>query len=253
MVSTRSKTKQTHLEDFAQQDAQQGKSRQTHAGTKSIQHNTTQEDVPKKRKSPATASDKSAPKRSKPSPQAAKFDSAIVINRAPVLQLWSTCLTHFLYPNLPWSTCISAGSAISSICAVAKGRSIGTVPERDDSEAAQRKREDRKKMKKELDEIQVMQFHLKLKDGLAVVGSEKKGKSGDEEGLRKKFGEGAYGKVKGCFEDVLGSWEGDEEGLSVEGFNMYEKFRPDVSGGQKGWGRKGELSLDTIKDVVQKS
>jgi len=250
MVSTRSKTAQTHLDDYAIPKA---------APKKPDQKDTTKNATPKKRKAPTSASNNPAPKRSKTLNSAAKSDSAqddnqstIIINRAPVLQLWSACVTHFLYPELPWSTCISAGSAISSICAVAKGRSIGAVSERDDSEAAQQKREQAKKAKKEFDEVQVMQFHLKLKDGLAIVGSEKKGKPANEELLEKKFGEDAYERAKKCFGDALGSWDGQAEDLNKEGFKMYEKFRPDVSKGQKGWGRKGGLSLDTVKSVIQK-
>src|SRR5205823_3714171 len=127
-----------------------------------------------------------------------KPQSTILINRAPVLDLWAACVTHFVYPSLPWSTCLSAGSVISTICAIAKGRSIGTISERDESEKKQRKREEAKRKQKGLDVIHVMQFKLKLKDGLALVGSEPKGKPGNEELLRWKFGD-EYENVKKCF------------------------------------------------------
>jgi hypothetical protein len=154
-----------------------------------------------------------------------------------------------LYPQLSWSTCVSAGSAIGTICAVAKGRSIGTVPEKDPA-----KDEKKRKVKKDaedLDEVEVMHFRLKLKDGLALVGSgDKKGKPGDETGLKKKFGESEFERVKGAFDEVLKGWKGEEEELNAKGFGFYETFRPDVSKGQNGWGRKGELDLVKIRDVV---
>ena len=172
----------------------------------------------------------------------------IIINRAPVLQLWSACVTHFIYAELAWSTCLSAGSAISTICAVAKGRSIGTVAEKDESE---RQRRDAKKEQKDPDTLEVMHFKLRIKDGLALVGSsDAKGKPGTEEPLKKKFGEEQYGQARELFDEVLRSWEGDEDELSKRAFGFYEQFRPDVRSGQKGWGRKGELSLDTIRSTV---
>jgi hypothetical protein len=262
MVSTRSQTKQAHLEDITKpKDSSQTQPRRPHSQKDSMQKGDLAGNTPKKRKKPPTSSAKPPLKRTKSSPPAATAKSEptlqdapspVVINRAPVLQLWSACVAQFLYPNLAWSTCVSAGSAISSICAVAKGRSIGKVPERDDSEAAQRKREDAKKAKKDLDEIQVLQFHLKIKDGLVLVGNERRGKPVNEALLKKKFGDEAYKGVKGCFGEVLQSWEGEEERLSGEGFKMYERFRPDIGNGQKAWGRKGELSLETIRSVVQK-
>lgn len=262
MVSTRSKTAQTHLEDFAMTES---KAAARKAPTK-ISDN--QKDSfalnPKpdssKRKASTAATKESPSKRAKTGKENKRADSVqsketstVVINRAPVLQLWSACVAHHLYPSLPWSTCISAGSAISTICAVAKGRSIGTVPEKEDTEEKNRKRDEAKKKQHELEEIHIMHFDLKSKDGLVIVGSEQKGKPGNEDALRKKFGEMQYQTVKKCFQDALQSWgEGDEEQLDKEAFHFYEEFRPTVSSGQKGWGRKGVLNLDTVKSVVQK-
>jgi hypothetical protein len=84
---------------------------------------------------PRTTQHQRRTKTTKPDSAATTEDTKIVIiNRAPVLHLWSACVAHFLYPELSWETCLSAGSAVSAICAVAKGRSIGTVPEKDDAE-----------------------------------------------------------------------------------------------------------------------
>lgn len=258
MVSTRSKTAQTHLEDFATKGgAAKAKGRKGAAPQKPSSKSDTQASTSKKRKSdtvaaPATKKTKSAKASSqKAAPKDENEPSAVIINRAPVLQLWAACVTHLIYPSLPWSTCLSAGSAISTICAVAKGRSIGTISERDESEQKQRKREEEKRKQKDLDVIHVMQFKLKLQDGLALVGSEPKGKPGNEEPLRKKFGE-QYDSVKTSFEAALESWKGDEEELNKKAFGFYEEFRPTVKSGQKGWGRKGELSLEKVRSTVEK-
>ena len=262
MVSTRSKTAQTHLEDFTTKESF---SKLKERKITSPEKTTPKANTSKKRKSTDTENteEKPTPKRTKtslktstkPKDEAAADDKnskPVIINRAPVLQLWAASLAHLTYPQLSWETCLSAGSAISSICAVAKGRSTGNVPEKDDSKSKQEKREKARKKQKTLDEIEVMHFKLRLKDGLAIVGSDEKGKPGDEEGLRKKFGDEQYQKVKDEFDDALKRWKGHEEELNKKAFHMYEEFRPDVSKGQKGWGRKGELSLETVASTVRK-
>lgn len=191
------------------------------------------------------------PQRSKggQDPSEQELRDVILINRAPVLELWAICVTHFLYGSLPWDTCLSIGGAISTITAIAKGRSIGTMEKPDPGEAEQRRRERQEKAEKQqLDDIEVMGFHLMLKDGQAMVGE--KPRKGDEAALKKKFGEHEYGMVKKAFEDALASWKGKDGQLDAEAFKMYEDFRPSVPPGQKGWGRKGQLSLENVKSVV---
>ncbi|OAG02090.1 uncharacterized protein CC84DRAFT_1220455 [Paraphaeosphaeria sporulosa] len=260
MVSTRSKTAQTHLEDFATtKSTTSQKTPKSNTEKHSDAETSTQHSPSKKRKAPITKAEDVKSKRAKTSgvnnsTHSAETEdtSTILINRAPVLQLWSACVAHHLYPSLPWSTCISAGSAISAICAVAKGRSIGTVPGADESEEKNRKRAEAKKKQGDLDEIHVMHFNLKLKDGLAIVGTEEKGKPANEDALTKKFGDQEYKRTRKCFEEALATWnENDEERLDKEAFHFYEMFRPTVSSGQKGWGMKGALNLETIKNVVQ--
>ena len=181
-----------------------------------------------------------------------KGDSSdsIVINRAPVLELWASCVTQFLHPNVPWESCVSAGGAISTITAISKGRSIGTIDKPDPGEAEEKRQKRKEKAEKEkLAELDVMNFHLSLdKTGQAMVGG--KAKKAAEEALRKKYGPEQYDKVKKVFQDSLKSWKGKEEELNGRAFGMYEDFRPTIPPGQQGWGRKGQLRLDTVKDAV---
>ena len=41
--------------------------------------------------------------------------------------------------------------------------------------------------------------------------------------------------------------------LQANGFAMYEKFRPEIPEGVKGWGAAGELDLERIKSVNRPS
>jgi len=77
-----------------------------------------------------------------------------------------------------------------------------------------------------------------------------KPKKANEQTLIKKFGEAAYERVKDTFRDSLQSWSGQEDELNAQAFHHYEVFRPTVPKGQKGWGRKGNLNLQTVREAV---
>ena len=178
-------------------------------------------------------------------PESDESKDEILINRAPVLELWAASVTSFLYSEASWETCLSAGSAISTLCAISKGRAIGTIDKKDSATAEKKKK---RSERDQLDELEVMGFYLKLKDGHVLVGD--KPKKANEQTLIKKFGEAAYERVKETFQDSLQSWSGQEDELNAQAFHHYEVFRPTVPKGQKGWGRKGNLNLQTVKDAV---
>lgn len=303
MPSTRSQTKQSHIEDFVEEKAptnaespdktQKSKNRGKDAlnPTKAKQATIKTEESPTAEKkaahprSPEPAQDDPPAKRQKTTsksptaerkptpkspakksmskqhaalaqgkdkdekvetPQKDTSSNVIMINRAPVLDLWATTVTHFLYPDLPWITCLSAGSAISALCAVSKGRAVGLIDSKDEDGS-----KSKESQAKELEEISVMGFNLKLKENLVVVGNDKK--PANEDAQKKKFGEQQYEKAKSAFQDALSSWDDDKDGLNKKAFHFYEQFRPTVAQGQKGWGRKGELVLDTVGEVVRKT
>jgi hypothetical protein len=249
MVTTRSSSKASQ----AHPDASPAiKANASQSPKKTVKKSPAQPNTKRKRKASETKNSPSKRLKKEQSPDDEDAATKIIVNRAPVLELWGASVAHFAYPDLPWSTCVSIGSAISTICAVAKGRSIGTVSEKNESELKRKKKQDAKRNQKDLDEVEVMQFKLKLKDGLAIVGSEQKGKPANEQYLKKKFGDDHYQRVRKTFEQALQNWKGDEDDLNKQAFRFYEQFRPNVSPGQKGWGRKGELDLNKVQTVLHK-
>ncbi|KAF3766901.1 hypothetical protein M406DRAFT_69079 [Cryphonectria parasitica EP155] len=179
-------------------------------------------------------------------------ETSITINRAPVLELWGACVAHLTHPDLSWALCLSIGSSISTITAIAKGRSIGTIAapadEGNHPEEKGKKRKDR--AAEDLPTIHVMGFPMATTgDSVMVKG---KPRTTREVTLQRKFGTDGYERVKGVMMEALEEWKGSEGELDGQAFKMYEKFRPDVSKGQKGWGRKGELHLSKVKDAVGK-
>lgn len=179
----------------------------------------------------------------------AELEKPIVINRAPVLELWGACVAHFLHPELSWNICLSIGSSISTITAISKGRSIGKIAPPDESKDDGSKNQDKKE--DDLPTVKVMGFPMTIKDDSVIVKG--KPKTTREVSLVRKYGsDDSYGKVKDAMIEALQDWKGKEDELDTKAFHMYEQFRPDVAKGQKGWGRKGELHLAKVRDTIRK-
>ncbi|KAI7221828.1 hypothetical protein KC343_g9746 [Hortaea werneckii] len=232
---TRSATKQPKLEEIKGTETNDKgpndtrKRRPLHTSTSSSKRSKVKNDQSQHEENKSACSDKGSVRHKN------DHDDQVVItiNHAPVLELWASCVTKFIYLSIPWETCLSVGSAISTITAVAKGRSIGTMEKPDPSKAEERRRERQQKAANEqLEDIEVMGFRLHLENGQALVGD--KPKAGNESALGKKFGQDQYEMAKRAFQDALDSWKGRESELDREAFKMYEEFRPTVPSGQKG-------------------
>lgn len=177
------------------------------------------------------------------------LEKPIIINRAPVLELWGACVAHFLHPDFSWGLCLSVGSSISTITAISKGRSIGTIAPPDDSKNESSKDETKKKGD-DLPTVKVMGFPMMIQGDSVIVKG--KPKTTREVSLVRKYGsDESYGKAKDAMVEALQDWRGKEDELDGKAFHMYEQFRPDVAKGQKGWGRKGELHLPKIRDTIR--
>lgn len=179
-----------------------------------------------------------------------KLEKPIIINRAPVLELWGACVASFLHPELSWTLCLSIGSSISTITAISKGRSIGTIAPPDESTKDASDKQD-KKQGDEISTVKVMGFPMTIKDDSVIVKG--KPKTIREVSLLRKYSsEETYTKARDAMVEALQEWKGKEDDLDTKAFHMYEQFRPDVAKGQKGWGRKGELHLSKVRDTIHK-
>ena len=68
--------------------------------------------------------------------------------------------------------------------------------------------------------------------------------------LEKAFGE-SLASARGAMEQLALSVAPEEIGLRA--FGLYEKFRPKIASGQRGWGQKGKLDLGVIKELAVRS
>lgn len=66
--------------------------------------------------------------------------------------------------------------------------------------------------------------------------------------LEQKFGQD-LDDVQATLESLAKAYQPDK--LATQAYSLYEKFRPSVPEGQKGWGAKGELDLNYIRSLAK--
>ena len=169
----------------------------------------------------------------------------ITINRAPVLTLWAAVVAARL--GFDWEAALTLGRALAGLNAQTKGRSLGIFPP---AKALEGKRPKKAGLGEEF-WVEVCGRPVPAKQteaGVrAVVGAEAIDPGKVEAYLRSKFGENLEA-VRQVMDELAASLQRKE--LAEQAFGLYERFRPAVSAGTRGWGQKGVLDLDLIRSLV---
>ena len=173
-------------------------------------------------------------------------DKTVGVNRAPVLTLWAAVVAARM--GYDWDAALSLGRAVAGLNAQAKGRRLGIFGPPKAGEGGRPKRVGLGEQSwVELCGRQVPA--KKTEAGLrAVSGAEAVDPRTAEKYLRGKFGE-SYDAVREVMEHLAASFEPDE--LAEQAFGLYERFRPEVAPGARGWGQKGVLDLDLIRSLAR--
>lgn len=159
--------------------------------------------------------------------------SEIRVNRAPVLTLWAAVVAERLGhdPELA----ITLGRAVAASSARVKARAIG-LENKEGDEDAQRDRAGQRRR------AQARTVRLLGRD-VPVGEGEGSLRALDQDrpsliGPARAYVERAFGEhlpvVRQAMEGLAASIPPDE--LNRVGFHLYERFRPDVAAGAKGWG-----------------
>jgi hypothetical protein len=172
----------------------------------------------------------------------------IKINRAPVLTLWAAVVAERL--GYEKETALSLGKAVAGLNAQSKGRKLGIYEEKTEEE----KKEEKKKEKpaKQVEFIEVLGRDVpavKTPRGLrAAIKGEPIHAGGVESYLEKKFGDD-LDDARSAMEKLAKAYPPKQ--LQSKAYDLYEKFRPEIPEGKKGWGAKGELDLDYIRSLAE--
>ena len=169
----------------------------------------------------------------------------IKINRAPVLTLWAAVVAERL--GYKKDEALTFGKAVAGLNAQSKGRRLGIYEEKKD--------EDTKKEEKKPARLQFIEL---LGRGVPAVKTARglrasiKGDDIDPESVEKYLTQ----KFKDDLDEARAAMEKlakahTPKQLENEAYGLYEKFRPKIPEGTKGWGAKGELDLDYIRSLAK--
>lgn len=168
----------------------------------------------------------------------------VQVNRAPVLTLWAAVVAERL--GYDEEAALSLGRALAGLTAQAKGQRLGIY------KPAEKGPPKKPRVGEEFwvellgRPIPVVQTSRGVR---AVSGACPIEPEGVERYLEGKFGE-ALETVRRAMEALAASLNPAE--LAVRAYALYERFRPSIPDGVRGWGAKGELNIDRIRELAEK-
>ena len=173
----------------------------------------------------------------------------VTINRAPVLTLWATVVAERL--GYDHNCALTLGKAVAGLNAQAKGQRLG-IFEKPKERPIKVVRKAEKPNEKEL--IMLLGRAIptvRTKEGVrAQIKDEIIPSESVERYLAQKYGDDFVG-VKKAMQVLAKAFKPNQ--LANVAYMLYEKFRPNVPAGEKGWGAKGELDLGLIRSLAKKS
>jgi hypothetical protein len=170
----------------------------------------------------------------------------VEVNRAPVLSLWAAVVAERLGYDREAS--LTIGRTLAGMNAQTKGRRLGIYHEKEVDEARAEAR--RAAQVKFVDLMGREVPTMRTREGIrAAVDGNPIDPESVERYLVKKFGD-HLDDVRVELEALARSHSPEE--LAQEAFALYEKFRPAVPRGEKGWGAKGALDLEVIRKLAKR-
>ena len=169
------------------------------------------------------------------------------INRAPVLTLWAAIVAERLGHSK--QEALTLGKAVAGLNAQSKGRRIGIYAEKTEEEKEKEKKEAKAA---KLPMVAIMGRSVPVVNTAHGMRAAIKGEAIDPESvemyLEQKFGD-HYEESRSALEHLAKSYTPRE--LEARAYDLYEKFRPEIPEGKKGWGAKGELDLDYVRSLAK--
>lgn len=175
-----------------------------------------------------------------------KTTRTIQINRAPVLTLWAAVVAERL--GFEREEALSLAKAVAGLNAQSKGRRLGIFKPSEESAEETRKKTKRGE-----------EFHIGLlgrrvpakntDNGIRAVSKDRTIQyTSVKRYLEKKFGDDLDDARK-AMEKLAKAHDPDD--LAEDAYDLYTEFRPDIPGGKRGWGAKGDLDLGHIRDMAK--
>jgi len=171
----------------------------------------------------------------------------IKINRAPVLTLWATIVAERLGYNKNES--LTFGKAVAGLNAQSKGRRLGIYEEKKDEDKEKGSKEEKQAKLEFIELLGRGVPAVKTPQGLrAAITGEEIDPQSVEKYLKQKFGDD-LDEARTAMEKLAKAYTPKQ--LASEAYGLYEKFRPKIPEGTKGWGAKGDLDLEFIRSLAK--
>ena len=165
----------------------------------------------------------------------------ITINRAPVMTLWGTVVARRL--GFEEGEALSLARTMTGLNAQAKGRALGIFKPSEEK--------GRKIKRGEEFFVELLGRPVPAKNTDDGIRSVKGDKVVEPESARdyldKKFGDD-LDAAREAMEELAAAFEPEE--LEERAYGLYERFRPQIPKGKRGWGAKGELDLKLIRSLA---
>lgn len=172
----------------------------------------------------------------------------IKINRAPVLTLWAAIVAERL--GYKKDEALTFGKAVAGLNAQSKGKRLGIYEEKKDKEEGEKETKEKKTDKVEFIELLGRGVPaVKTPQGLrASIKGEEIDADSVQRYLQQKFGED-LDESRAAMEKLAKAYTPKQ--LEIKAYDLYEKFRPEIPEGKKGWGAKGDLDLEYIRSLAE--
>ena len=170
----------------------------------------------------------------------------IKINRAPVLTLWAAIVAERLGHSR--RTALTLGKAVAGLNAQAKGQRLGIFEKPREKPLTIRRKGEKPReefvslLGRRIPTVQVSG------EARAVIEDELIDPESVAKYLSQKFSDD-LADAEAAMRDLAKAYK--PEKLALEAYSLYEKFRPSVPAGEKGWGAKGELDLESIRSLAR--
>ncbi len=169
---------------------------------------------------------------------------SITINRAPVLTLWAVIVAERL--GFGKDEALTLGKAVAGLNAQAKGQRLGIFhPSQEKPEKA------RERGAGDTFLIELVGRPVPVTNTADGIRATTKGKPITPESvtryLESKFGDN-LAAVRAAMEELAQAFE--PQRLEAKAYSLYEKFRPQIPEGKRGWGAEGELNLDHVRSLA---
>lgn len=166
------------------------------------------------------------------------------INRAPVLTLWAAVVAERL--GYERQAALTLGKSVAGLTAQSKGRRLGIFEEKKGEPKPETQRPEKPEF------IELLGRGVPAARTPQGLRATEQGKPIDPESvdryLAQKFGD-HLDETRAAMQTLAHTYAPSQ--LEAEAFRLYEKFRPEIPEGTKGWGAKGELDLDRIRSLAR--